>query len=99
MASPATAKGVVPKVGVSTASTPIKSPELKKPKVHGRSARVEAFVENYASGSTSPVGQMLDLTDDVLEREEPDPRKLDDVFQAADTELDVSRLSAYICAI
>ena len=76
-ASPCIAKIQQPPVGQS----PAKSREQKKQKVE-RSSRVEAYVADIAEKSTPPIGPMMDLDDDVLDRSRPSPRKLETEFEA-----------------
>ena len=80
-ASPACSRARVP---VVAGQTPIKSPEQKKTKVvHGGSERVNAHVEDLLANSESPMAPHMNLTDDILDRELPEPKSLEKVFDKA----------------
>ena len=80
-ASPACSHARVP---VVAGQTPIKSPEQKKTKVvHGGSERVNAHVEDMLAKSESPMAPYMNLTDDMLDRELPEPKSLEKAFENA----------------
>jgi len=80
-ASPACSRARVP---VVAGQTPIKSPEQKKTKVvHGGSERVNAHVEDMLANSESPMAPHMNITDDILDRELPEPKSLEKAFEKA----------------
>lgn len=63
--------------------TPIRSPDAKKARTTDPlvpTDPVDAHVESLLSSSSSPMPPPMNVTQDVLEREMPEPRSLEDAF-------------------
>ena len=75
-ASPATGSKKLP---VVKGQTPVKSPPTKKNKVD----RVESYVDEVLSKSNSPMAPPTNVSEDLLDREDPTPIALESTFAGA----------------
>lgn len=89
-ASPALGRGAVPEIPVA-GQTPVKSPETKKTKVDtSEPTQVEQTDEDLvADAASSPVGPDMNLTEEFLQREQPEPKCLDKAFEATQVQEDM----------
>lgn len=83
-ASPARVEGP-PKIPTVKGDTPVKSPLLKKSKteiMEGSQEKVNAYVDEMLTKSTSPMAPPYDISVEYIEREHPKPAELGSMFDA-----------------